>query len=121
MEQLIKINPEIRVELMKEFPVSEKTVYNALNFLTGGYTAEQIRSRAQELGGKLMQEVPTEANTAEASPKDDQTEAAFCPDCIVAKYPPCDKHTPCCKCDKKQTECNSWQPCPKNEGEEDAA
>lgn len=119
MEQQVKITPKIRVELMKEFPVSEKTVYNALNFLTGGYTAEQIRRRAQELGGKLMQEV--RAITAEASPKDGQTEAAFCPDCIVAKYPPCDEHIPCCKCEKKQTECNNWQPCPKQEGKEDAA
>lgn len=76
MEQMIKINPDIRVELMKEFPVSEKTVYNALNFLTGGYTAEQIRRRAQELGGKLMQEVPTEANNAEASTKDVREEDA---------------------------------------------
>lgn len=56
----IKVTPEIRVELMKEFPVSEKTVYNALNFLTGGYAAEQIRRRAKELGGKLMQEVQEE-------------------------------------------------------------
>ena len=68
---MIKISPEIRVELMKEFPVSEKTVYNALNFLTGGYTAEQIRRRAQELGGKLMKEV---ADSAEGSPKDQREE-----------------------------------------------
>lgn len=58
---MIKIIPEIRVELMKEFQVSEKTVYNVLNFATGGYTAESIRRRAQELGGKLMQEVTAEA------------------------------------------------------------
>lgn len=60
-EKMIKIIPEIRVELMKEFQVSEKTVYNVLNFATGGYTAESIRRRAQELGGKLMQEVTAEA------------------------------------------------------------
>ena len=47
-------------ELRKEFPVSEKTLYNALTFATGGYTAESIRRRAQELGGKLMQEVTTD-------------------------------------------------------------
>lgn len=117
-EKKIKITPKIRVELMKEFTVSEKTVYNALTFATGGYTAEQIRRRALELGGKLMQEV---TDTAEGSPKDQREETTFCPDCIVAKYPPCDEHIPCCKCEKKQTECNSWQPCPKNEGEEDAA
>lgn len=72
-EKLIKVTTEIRVELMKEFPVSEKTIYNALNFLTGGYTAEQIRRRAQELGGKLMQEV---TDTAEGSPKDEGKEVA---------------------------------------------
>ena len=68
-EKMIKITPEIRVELMKEFPVSEKTVYNALTFSTGGYTAESIRRRAQELGGKLMQEV---TDKDEASPKDER-------------------------------------------------
>lgn len=62
----IKVTSKIRVELMKEFPVSEKTVYNALHFETGGYTAEQIRQRAQELGGKLMQEVVPEMEGAEA-------------------------------------------------------
>ena len=62
----IKVTSEIRVELMKEVPVSEKTVYNALHFETGGYTAEQIRRRAQELGGKLMQEVVPEMEGAEA-------------------------------------------------------
>lgn len=72
-KKMIKITPEIRVELMKEFPVSEKTVYNALNFATGGYTAEQIRRRALELGGKLMQEV---TDTAEGSPKDEGKEVA---------------------------------------------
>ena len=118
MEQMIKITPDIRLELMKEFPVSEKTVYNALNFLTGGYTAEQIRRRAQELGGKLMQEV---TDTAEGSPKDGRDETASCPDCLLAKYPPCNEGIPCCKCEKKQNECNSWQPCPKKEGKEDAA
>lgn len=60
-EKMIKVTTEIRVELMKEFPVSEKTVYNALTFATGGYAAEQIRRRALELGGKLMQEVTIEA------------------------------------------------------------
>ncbi len=117
-EKMIKVTTEIRVELMKEFPVSEKTVYNALTFATGGYAVEQIRRRALELGGKLMQEV---TDTAEASPKDQRKETAFCPDCIMAKYPPCNEHIPCCKCEKKQNECNSWQPCPKKEGKEDAA
>lgn len=115
---MIKVTTEIRVELMKEFPVSEKTVYNALTFATGGYTAEQIRRRALELGGKLMQEVK---DTAEASPKDQRKETAFCPDCTLVNYPCCSKGIPCCKCEKKQNECNSWQPCPKKEGKEDAA
>lgn len=51
--------------------------------------------------------------------QDQRKETAFCPDCIVAKYPPCDEHIPCCKCEKKQNECNSWQPCPKKEGKEE--
>lgn len=75
-EKMIKITPEIRAELIKEFPVSKKTVYNALTFATGGYTAESIRLHALELGGKLMQEVTAEANTAEASPKDEGKEVA---------------------------------------------
>ena len=116
MEKMIKVTPEIRVELMKEFPVSEKTVYNALNFLTGGYAAEQIRRRAVELGGKLMQEV---AEAAEGPAKEEGERSMFCPDCIVAKYPPCDKGQPCCKCG--EVDCNSRQPCPKQEGKEDAA
>lgn len=70
-EKMIKVTTEIRVELMKEFPVSEKTVYNALNFATGGYTAEQIRRRALELGGKLMMMMQEVTNTAEGSPKDE--------------------------------------------------
>ena len=45
---------------MKEFPVCEKTVWNALKYETSGYTAEQIRRRALELGGTLMQEVNEE-------------------------------------------------------------
>lgn len=48
----IKVTPEIRSQLMEEFEVSEKTVWNAIKFHTGSYTAKQIRSRAQELGGR---------------------------------------------------------------------
>lgn len=70
-EKMIKVTTEIRVELMKEFPVSEKTVYNALTYATGGYTAESIRRRAQELGGKLMQEVTAE----EAEPKSEESQS----------------------------------------------
>lgn len=66
-KKMIKITPKIRVELMKEFPVSEKTVYNALTYATGGYTAEQIRRRALELGGKLMQEVTAEATETKSA------------------------------------------------------
>ena len=56
----IKVTQEIRIDLMKEFPVCEKTVWNALKYETSGYTAEQIRRRALELGGTLMQEVNEE-------------------------------------------------------------
>ena len=111
-EKMIKITPEIRVELLKEFPVSEKTVYNALTFATGGYTAESIRRRAQELGGKLMKEAKdTTEGTAQGK--------AFCPDCTMVNYPCCSKGIPCCKCDEES--CNSRQSCPKGERKEDAA
>ena len=110
---MIKVTTEIRVELMKEFPVSEKTVYNALNFLTGGYAAEQIRRRAVELGGKLMQEV-TEA--AEGPAKEEGGRSMFCAGCEMAAYPPCDKGQPCCKC--SEVDCNSRQVCQKKGGEE---
>lgn len=51
MQRFIKVDTEVRVELLKEFTVSERTLYYALNFETGGYTAESIRRRALELGG----------------------------------------------------------------------
>ena len=53
----IRVTKEIRERLLNDFSVSEKTVYNALKFATGGYAAEQIRHRALELGGVLMQAV----------------------------------------------------------------
>lgn len=109
---MIKITPEIRVELLKEFPVSEKTVYNALTFATGGYTAEQIRRRALDLGGKLMKEV---TDTAEGTAQGN----AFYPDCTMVNYSCCSKGIPCCKCDEES--CNSRQSCPKGERKEDAA
>lgn len=112
-EKMIKVTTEIRVELMKEFPVSEKTVYNALTFATGGYAAEQIRRRALELGGKLMREV---TDTDEASPKEQREEKTFCPDCTLVNYPNCSKGIPCCKCDEEN--CNSRQSCPKGERKE---
>ena len=56
----IKVSQEIRIELMKEFPVCEKTIWNALKYETNGYTAESIRRRALELGATLMQEVNEE-------------------------------------------------------------
>ena len=112
MEKMIKVTPEIRAELMKEFPVSEKTVYNALNFLTGGYAAEQIRRRAVELGGKLMQEVTA---IAEGSAKEEGERSVFCTGCEMAAYPPCNKGLPCCKCSEK--DCNSRQECQRKGGE----
>lgn len=48
----IKVTPEIRSQLIQEFHVSEKTVWNAIKFHTDSYTANQIRRRAIELGGK---------------------------------------------------------------------
>ena len=39
----------------------------------------------------------------------------WCPDCMVAQYPACDKGIPCCHCDAK--DCNSRQPCPKKGAE----
>lgn len=105
MQQIIKVKTEVRVELLKEFCVSERTLYYALNFETSGYTAESIRRRALELGGVLFQSVETV-----------ETKSQFCEGCIVAKYPPCSKLIPCCKCELKQNECNNWQPCPKKEG-----
>ena len=50
----IKVTAEIRAELMKEFPVCEKTIWNALKFQTFGYTANEIRRRAMALDGVLM-------------------------------------------------------------------
>ena len=54
-QQMITISTSIRVELMKEFPVSEKTVTSALNFVTNSYTAAQIRRRDLELGVELWE------------------------------------------------------------------
>lgn len=120
MAKKIEVTPEVRARLRKEHCLeNDTTVYKALNYETNSPLAKMIRRRALELGGREW--MTADEKTAEVSPKDQRKETAFCPDCIVAKYPPCDKHTPCCKCEKKQTECNSWQPCPKNEGEEDAA
>lgn len=95
----IKVTQEIRVELMKEFPVCEKTIYNALKFETSGYTAESIRRRALELGATLMVESKNEEPAA----------ADFCAECTMREYPPCDKGIPCCRC---KDECNSRQLCP---------
>lgn len=36
---------------------------------------------------------------------------AFCRDCTLVKFPPCESSVPCCRCNE---ECNSRQPCPKN-------
>ena len=113
MEKMIKVTPEIRAELMKEFPVSEKTVYNALTYATGGYTAEQIRRRALELGGKLMQEV---AEAVEGPAKEEGGRSMFCTGCEMAAYLPCSKGLPCCKCSEK--DCNSRQECQRKGGAE---
>lgn len=111
-KKYIKTTQELDKKLAAEFETSEKTVYNAKYYLTDSYLAKEIRRRALEEGGVLMQAV-------EASPKDGRDETASCLDCLLAKYPPCNKGIPCCKCEKKQNECNSWQPCPKKEGKEE--
>lgn len=35
-----------------------------------------------------------------------------CPDCPIRQNPPCESSVPCCRCNE---ECNSRQPCPKQE------
>ena len=35
---------------------------------------------------------------------------AFCADCPLISYPPCESSVPCCRCNE---DCNSRQPCPK--------
>lgn len=120
MAKKIEVTPEVRAQLREEHCLeNDTTVYKALNYETNSPLAKMIRRRALELGGREW--MTADEKTAEASPKDQREETAFCPDCIVAKYPPCDKGIPCCKCEKKQDECNSRQPCPKKEGKEDAA
>ena len=66
----IRVTSEIREVLLKEFPVSGKTVYNALHYETGGYTAAQIRIRAIELGGELWKYTPADA-TGEDIPQEE--------------------------------------------------
>lgn len=120
MAKKIEVSPEVRERLKEEHCVgNDQTVYNALNYVTDSPLAKMIRRRALELGGREW--MTADEKTAEASPKDQREETAFCPDCLVAKNPPCNEGIPCCKCEKKQNECNSWQPCPKKEGKEDAA
>lgn len=119
MARKIEVSPEVRKQLSAEFGISETSVYKALGYVTDSELANKVRGRAIEKGGRKW--MTADEKTAEASPKGQREETAFCPDCIVAKYPPCNEHIPCCKCEKKQNECNSWQPCPKKEGKEDAA
>jgi hypothetical protein len=61
----IKVTVEIRKQLLAEFPVGDKTVYNALHYASDSYAARMIRCRALELGGCLMQQT-----SAEGEPKD---------------------------------------------------
>ena len=48
----IEITPEVKAKILHEFSVSERTIWNAINYKTGGYAANQIRRRALELGGR---------------------------------------------------------------------
>lgn len=119
MARKIEVSPEVRKQLAAEFGISETSVYKALGYVTDSELANKVRERAIEKGGRKW--MTTDEKTAEASPKDGRDETASCLDCLVAKYPPCDKGIPCCKCETKQDECNCRQQCPKKEGKEDAA
>lgn len=57
MEQFIKATPQNKKDLMAEFDTSLETVSRALNFETDSYLAKQIRTRALQMGCKLMAEV----------------------------------------------------------------
>lgn len=56
MEQFIKATPQNKKDLMAEFDTSLETVSRALNFETDSYLAKQIRTRALQMGCKLMVE-----------------------------------------------------------------
>jgi hypothetical protein len=60
MEQFIKATPQNKKDLMAEFDTSLETVSRALNFETYSYLAKQIRTRALQMGCKLMMETPKE-------------------------------------------------------------
>lgn len=57
MEQLIKIHPSKKKELMAEFGTSLESVLRALCFETNSYLARKIRERALSMGGVLLVEV----------------------------------------------------------------
>ena len=111
----IEVTPEVRARLREEHCVeNDQTVYNALNYVTDSPLARMIRRRALELGGREW--VTADEKEAEASPKEQREEKAFCPDCTLVNYPNCSKGIPCCKCDEES--CNSRQSCPKGERKE---
>lgn len=67
-KKYIKTTQELDKKLAAEYETSEKTVYNAKYYLTDSYLAKEIRRRALEEGGVLMQAVeptePTESTEA---------------------------------------------------------
>lgn len=78
MAKRIKVNPEIRECLKKEFELSnDVTVYNALNFTTDSPSAKMIRRRALELGGVEWHTADEPACSAE---NNDQIEMAHIPE-----------------------------------------
>ncbi len=60
-KKYIKVSPEIREQLKTEFakngkPLRDATVYRILRYTSDSYMAEQLRKRALELGGRVIEE-----------------------------------------------------------------
>lgn len=60
-KKYIKVSPEIREQLKSEFakngkPLRDATVYRILRYTSNSYMAEQLRKRALELGGRVIEE-----------------------------------------------------------------
>ncbi len=60
-KKYIKVSPEIREQLKTEFakngkPLQDATVYRILRYTSDSYMAEQLRKRALELGGRVIEE-----------------------------------------------------------------
>lgn len=60
-KKYIKVSPEIREQLKTEFakngkPLRDATVYRILRYTSDSYMAGQLRKRALELGGRVIEE-----------------------------------------------------------------